>query len=179
MNYLNQPKTILFACLAALAGCSTQPEVQHPRQQNEIQVTNTPNNLANGRVPGAGGGVMMQAFYWDVPSGGTWWNTVQSKITAWDNTGISAIWLPPSSKAQNGPFSMGYDPFDYYDFGSYNQMGSTETRFGSLSELQSLISTAHTKNIQVYADIVINHNSGGNSESNPYTGTSTYTSFTP
>jgi hypothetical protein len=24
--------------------------------------------------------------------------------------------LPPVSKAQNGPFSMGYDPTDYFDF---------------------------------------------------------------
>lgn len=168
----------LIACALFAVGCeSDKPEVT--RVQHEIQVTNTPNDPANGRTPGAGGGVLMQAFYWDVPSGGTWWNTVNSKLTAWDNAGFSAIWLPPASKAQNGAFSMGYDPFDYYDFGSYNQMGSTETRFGSLSELTTLISNAHTKNIQVYADIVINHNSGGDLEANPYTGTNTYTDFNP
>jgi alpha-amylase len=31
--------------------------------------------------------------------------------------------------------------------------------------------------MQVYADIVINHNSGGQSEANPYTGTNTWTNF--
>jgi alpha-amylase len=42
----------------------------------------------------------------------------------------------------------------------------------------SLISKAHSENIQVYADIVLNHNSGGQLENNPYTGTQTYTDFT-
>jgi len=133
----------------------------------------------NGRAPGPGGGVLMQGFYWDVPAGGTWYNTLKSKIPAWDAAGISAIWLPPVSKAQNGPFSMGYDPADYFDFGEYDQHGSIETRFGSRSELESLISEAHNNNIDVYADIVLNHNSGGDLESNPYTGTQTYTDFDP
>lgn len=126
-----------------------------------------------------GSGVMMQAFYWDVPAGGTWWNTVNGKLQNWSNAGIDAIWLPPVSKAQNGPFSMGYDPFDYYDFGEYDQMGSVETRFGSRTELESLISTAHNNGISVIADIVINHNSGGASESNVFTGSDTYTDYNP
>ncbi|MDY8138513.1 alpha-amylase [Aquimarina sp. 2201CG5-10] len=126
-----------------------------------------------------GSGVMMQAFYWDVPAGGTWWNVVKGKVSSWSSAGVDAIWLPPVSKAQNGPFSMGYDPFDYYDFGEYNQMGSTETRFGSRSELESLISTAHNNQLSVIADIVINHNSGGDLESNEFTGTDTYTIFEP
>jgi alpha-amylase len=97
-------------------------------------------------------GVMMQAFYWDVPAGGNWWNTVKEKVPAWSNAGINAIWLPPASKAQNGGYSMGYDPFDYFDFGQYNQMGSIETRFGSKTELQSLIGVAHENNLNVFAD---------------------------
>ena len=126
-----------------------------------------------------GSGVMMQAFYWDVPAGGTWWNKVKNKAASWSNAGIDAIWLPPVSKAQNGAFSMGYDPFDYYDFGNYNQMGSTETRFGSKSELQSLITTAHNNGLSVIADIVINHNSGGDSEWNIFSNKNTYTDYNP
>ncbi|WP_421890219.1 alpha-amylase [Marinoscillum sp.] len=128
-------------------------------------------------VAGPGGGVMMQGFYWDVPAGGTWWNTVKNKTTAWANAGIKGIWLPPVSKAQNGPYSMGYDPTDYYDFGNYNQNGTVETRFGSKTELQSLITAAHGQDMEVYADIVINHNSGGQSEANQYTGGNTWTNF--
>jgi alpha-amylase len=126
-----------------------------------------------------GSGVMMQAFYWDVPSGGNWWDHLNAKVSDWSNAGIDAIWLPPVSKAQNGAFSMGYDPFDYYDLGEYNQMGSTETRFGARTELESLISNAHTNGLNVIADIVINHNSGGDIESNIFTGGNTYSDFQP
>ncbi|WP_452231479.1 alpha-amylase [Lacinutrix sp. MEBiC02595] len=126
-----------------------------------------------------GSGVMMQAFYWDVPAGGTWWDTIDSKVQDWSNAGIDAIWLPPVSKAQNGPFSMGYDPFDYFDFGEYNQMGSVETRFGSRTELTDMIDNAHLNGLSVIADIVVNHNSGGASEYNPYTGGNTWTDFNP
>jgi len=135
--------------------------------------------LAKAGLKQIGTGVMMQAFYWDVPAGGVWWNTVKGKVQDWSAAGIDAIWLPPVSKAQNGPFSMGYDPFDYFDFGQYNQMGSTETRFGSLVELQNLITEAHTAQLSVIADIVINHNSGGASEVNPFTSGSTWTDFQP
>ncbi|RXM40285.1 alpha-amylase [Chryseobacterium sp. CH21] len=189
-------KTNFFLSLLALAlvsSCRTSDElITEPSKQEEVHnktvnVTHhdgRPFSTGNGSgslqgkfVAGPGGGVLMQGFYWDVPEGGNWWNTVKDKLTAWSNAGIGAVWLPPASKAQNGAYSMGYDPTDYYDFGNFNQNGSVETRFGSRSELEALITKAHAENIQVYADIVINHNSGGQSEANPFTGTNTWTNF--
>ncbi len=123
--------------------------------------------------------VMMQAFYWDVTPGGVWWDTLNSKLSSWQSAGITSLWLPVVSKAQNGPFSMGYDLYDYFDFGQYNQSGSIETRFGSKAELTSLMSNATDKGFKLIADIIINHNSGGSIEANPYTGGNTYTKFTP
>ncbi len=155
-------------------------------QTNIVQVTNhdgRPFTTSSAPSPkgryiaGPGGGVMMQAFYWDVPAGGIWWDSLQTKVTAWSNAGIEAIWLPPVAKAQNGPYSMGYDPTDYFDLGQYNQNGTLETRFGSKAELIALIQAAHNENMKVYADIVINHNSGGQLEYNQYTGDSTWTDF--
>lgn len=123
--------------------------------------------------------VMMQAFYWDVTPGGVWWDTIDSKLDSWASAGITSMWLPVISKAGSGGFSMGYDPYDYFDFGQYNQKGTTETRFGSYTELKSLISDAKAKNMKLVADIVINHNSGGDREVNPYTGANTFTKFNP
>lgn len=168
---------LLFALLLLL-GCGKDSVMEPETTVQQTTETESEPVFATA-ARGVGSKVMMQAFYWDVPAGGVWWDTIATKVAAWHNAGIDAIWLPPASKAQNGGYSMGYDPFDYYDFGSYNQMGSTETRFGSLSELQNLISTAHSNDMSVIADIVINHNSGGSSQSNPFTGGTTYTDFQP
>lgn len=168
--------------LCSLLSCSDYTKIEVPVSDKGASdpFSETENSQSpQMRNAGPGGGVMMQAFYWDVPAGGNWYNTVKSKLASWDAAGISAIWLPPVSKAMNGPYSMGYDPTDYFDLGEYNQNGSVETRFGSKAELISLINTAHNYDIQVYADIVLNHNSGGQSENNPFTGSSTYTDFNP
>jgi len=123
--------------------------------------------------------IIMQAFYWDYPSGGNWWNTINGKVDSWKAAGITDIWLPPVQKSDSGPYSMGYDPYDYFDFGQYTQKGTTETRGGSYGELTNLITKIHSQSMGVYADIVINHNSGGTSEFNPFTNTNTNTSFIP
>ncbi|MBA2133103.1 alpha-amylase family glycosyl hydrolase [Capillibacterium thermochitinicola] len=126
-------------------------------------------------------GVMMQGFYWDVPGGGNWYNTMKSKAYELrymvDGYGIDRIWFPPPSKGQSGGYSMGYDPADYYDLGQYNQYGSTETRFGSQAELKSAIAQFKSYGISCMADIVLNHRSGGASEYNPRTGSNTWTDF--
>ena len=123
--------------------------------------------------------VMLQAFYWDVEPRGGWWDLLNSKLDEWKTAGINTMWLPVISKGASGGFSMGYDPYDYFDFGQYNQKGTTETRFGSYTELTSLLTNAKSKGYKLIADIILNHNSGGDAEVNPITGTSNYTKFTP
>jgi len=151
-----------------------QPEqlVTHPASDYPTG-TSSPNT--NSIIPGDG--VLMQAFYWDVTEGGIWWATLATKIDDWANNGIDAIWIPPISKGQSGKFSMGYDPADYFDFGDFDQHGTIQTRFGNRAELELLITTAHENNIAVIADMVINHNSGGELEPNEFQGQQTYTLF--
>ncbi len=121
--------------------------------------------------------VMMQAFYWDVEPRFEWWNTITDKLPEWADAGINRIWIPPASKGQSGGYSMGYDPSDYFDFGEYDQHGTIPTRFGTREDLENLIATAHDNDIEVIADIVLNHNSGGGLEYNPYREKDTYTLF--
>jgi alpha-amylase len=131
-------------------------------------------------------GVLLQAFYWNCPAAEKqewqWWNYTTSKLPDIQKAGFTAMWLPPASKAADlfGNPSMGYDPYDYFDLGEYDQRGQVKTWFGSKDELVALISAAHTANIQVYADIVINHNNGGDaSEVNPIDGQTRWTKFNP
>jgi alpha-amylase len=124
-------------------------------------------------------GVMMQGFYWDCP--GPWYPTMQSKAASLKNItggyGINRIWFPVPQKAASGGYSMGYDPYDYYDLGSYSQSGGPGTHFGTQAQLKSAIAAFQAQGISCIADIVLNHRSGGQSEANGYTGGSSYTSF--
>jgi alpha-amylase len=119
--------------------------------------------------------VMMQAFYWDVPVNagsfnGSWWDTLSGKMSSLKTAGFTGLWVPPPSKGNFGIYDMGYGLYDHYDLGNYNQKGTTETRFGSRSELNSMISAAHSTSggapyMNIYADIVLNHIYTGDSES--------------
>jgi alpha-amylase len=118
--------------------------------------------------------VMMQGFYWDLPvdavaKNGTWWDNLKNKSTILKNAGIKGIWVPVPCKGNFGINDMGYGIFDPYDLGNYNQKGTTETRFGSRTELQQMITTMHTNGIDVYSDIVLNHlyTDDSQDESNP------------
>jgi alpha-amylase len=130
-------------------------------------------------------GVIMQAFYWDCPRDDgrdfKWWTHVRERVPSLAQVGFTELWLPPIHKAANlsGP-SMGYDPYDYYDLGEFDQKGSVKTWFGSKAELLDLIATAHQHGFGVLADMVINHNSGADeTEVNPITGQTRWTLFKP
>jgi alpha-amylase len=130
-------------------------------------------------------GVMLQTFYWDCPRADKkefqWWNYINEKVPQLAKVGFTSLWLPPVHKAANlfGP-SMGYDPYDYYDLGEFDQKGTIPTWFGTRVELESLIESAHKNKLSVIADIVINHNSGADAqEVNPITGQSRWTLFNP
>ncbi len=135
--------------------------------------------LGLGAAQEATAGVMMQGFYWDTPSG--WYNTMNSNSNGLrymtGGFGINRMYFPPPSKGQGGGFSMGYDPADYYDLGTYNQHGWTATRFGTQAELKSATTAYRNKGVVTMADIVLNHRSGGSSEYNPNVGYNTYTDF--
>jgi len=101
MKMLYKLNLKVLALTVLILGCSDPKDELAPLPEN-----NTTTEIEGVNAAGPGGGVMMQGFYWDVPAGGNWWNTVRSKIDAWANAGVISVWLPPVSKAQNGPFSM-------------------------------------------------------------------------
>ncbi len=103
----------------------------------------------------------MQGFYWNTTPGGIWWDSLARLAPRLASAGFSAIWFPPPTKGAAGALSMGYDIYDQYDFGDYNQKGSVETRFGSRAELLSAISIYHDNGMQVFADAVMGHMNGG------------------
>ncbi len=169
----------VMSMMIGLNSCSSDNDPIDNTDENPGQVPPTPTepgalNLANYKN---GTGVMMQTFYWDVEPRHEWWNLINAKVEGWANAGIDRLWLPVATKGQSGGYSMGYDPSDYFDFGEFNQHGTVATRFGTRDELVTLIANAHANDLEVIADIVINHNSGGGLEWNPYRNKNTYTLF--
>ncbi|GAA4272619.1 alpha-amylase [Aquimarina gracilis] len=150
-----------------LIGCSEDDETP---DQGEVIVPSQSLKMDLTQFKREDGGVFMQAFYWDVEPIGGWYDQVASEVEEWANAGVNRIWLPSPSKGASGSFSMGYDPMDYFDVGEFSQRGdeNVETRFGSRQELESLIQKSHANNIEVIADVVMGHNSGGGLQYNPY-----------
>jgi len=110
--------------------------------------------------------VMLQGYYWDVPfeSGhgeGTWYDRVRGQAESNELDKFTMIWMPPPQKCDSNTNSVGYDPFDYYDLGTYNEKFTTETRYGSEAELQACISALKSCSITPIIDLVFNHNKGG------------------
>ncbi|MFN4085342.1 MAG: alpha-amylase [Spirosomataceae bacterium] len=161
-------KILWLSVWMGMAGCqSSDPTDPNLAQRKDLST-----------LP-ASGSIMLQPYYWDVEPRTGWWKVITPKLADWASLGIDKIWLPPVSKGMSGSFSMGYDPMDYFDFGEYDQMGTVPTRFGTRAELETLIRTAHNLKMEVIADIVLNHNSGGALEFNPYRNKNTYTLFQP
>lgn len=105
--------------------------------------------------------VMMQGFFWDVPqnsgSTGHWYNVIASNAVDLAKSGFTSIWMPPPQKSAFAAVSVGYDPYDHYDLGQYNQLGTTPTLYGTLAELTNAVARLSALNIAPYVDIVINH----------------------
>jgi len=115
----------------------------------------------------ASAGVLMQGFYWDLPSpaAGTstapwWWDNLAGKANEMRLAGFTAVWIPPVLKGAAGGYSMGYDPYDDYDLGSKNQMYTLPTRFGTREQLQRCVAMLRANGLDVYVDMVLNHLSG-------------------
>jgi alpha-amylase len=120
----------------------------------------TADSLFAGGRPLSSDSVVFQAFYWNVPEGGSWYNTIRTNAAELKSAGFTHFWFPPPTKGASGGYSMGYDLYDHYDLGNYNQKGTVETRFGSLSELQAAAAACEN----VLLDLVANHMAGAEAQ---------------
>lgn len=125
--------------------------------------------------------LILQAFYWESPlkekRNGEWWNYLTGMMDRISALGFRKIWLPPLSKSCEGAMGMGYDAYDYYDLGEYDQKNTVKTMFGSRAELEAMIKKAHALEISVLSEFLISHSRGGELEDNPVAGGRTATLF--
>src|SRR5664279_4688244 len=106
-------------------------------------------------------GTMLQYFHWYTPGDGNLWKQIKQDAPKLAALGFTAIWLPPAFKAANGGYSPGYDVYDLYDLGEFDQKGSVKTKYGSRQEYVEAIVALRANGLQVIVDIVLNHKAGG------------------
>lgn len=102
---------------------------------------------------------MFQAFEWNVPADNKHWKRLAAEVPKLKSIGIQNIWLPPLCKAAN-PEGVGYDIYDLYDLGEFDQKGSRATKYGTKEELLELVKVAKEHNVGIYHDAVLNHKAG-------------------
>ncbi len=103
---------------------------------------------------------MMQYFEWYLPANGLLWERCTKQAKALKEAGIDMVWLPPAYKGAAGNQSVGYDVYDTYDLGEFEQKGSIATKYGTKEEYINAVKAFQEQGIEVLADIVLNHMMG-------------------
>ncbi|KAK9709816.1 hypothetical protein K7432_008771 [Basidiobolus ranarum] len=102
---------------------------------------------------------MIQFFEWNLPNDGNHWKKLQEMVPELAELGIHGVWIPPPTKAQNTD-DVGYGAYDLWDLGEFEQKGAVRTKYGTRQELEAAIKEARKYDVDIYADIVLNHKAG-------------------
>lgn len=103
---------------------------------------------------------MIQYFEWYLPANGLLWRRVQAQAPALRRAGIDMAWLPPAYKGADGKNSVGYDVYDMYDLGEFDQKGSVETKYGARADYLAAVQALQQNGIAAICDVVLNHRMG-------------------
>lgn len=104
---------------------------------------------------------LLQYFHWYYNDEDKLWLKARKDAPHLAEAGITGVWLPPAYKAESGAESVGYDPYDLFDLGEFDQKNAIETRYGNKEDYLSAISTFQEHGILAIADVVLNHKAGG------------------
>lgn len=103
---------------------------------------------------------LLQGFEWYLPEDGLHWQRLAQAAAELKESGINMIWLPPAYKGAAGSHSVGYDVYDTYDLGEFDQKGSVATKYGTREDYLKAVKTLQDNGISVLADVVLNHMMG-------------------
>ncbi len=105
-------------------------------------------------------GTMIQFFHWYTHED-VLWKELKDQAGFLAAVGITSVWLPPASKGAMGGMSVGYDAYDLFDLGEFDQKGSVRTKYGTKEELLEAVKSLKDNGIQVIIDVILNHKAGG------------------
>lgn len=109
---------------------------------------------------------LMQFFHWNYRDGGHLWDEVALKAESLAAIGVTDVWLPPAYKGASGGYSVGYDTYDLFDLGEFDQKGTVATKYGDRPALENACRTLQSKGLRVIHDVVLNHRMGADEKEN-------------
>lgn len=103
---------------------------------------------------------MIQFYHWYTAGDSFLWKHVVDEAGYLKSLGVDFVWLPPMGKGMAGAESVGYDAYDLYDLGEFDQKGSVPTKYGTREELMAACGALRAAGMEVVADVVLNHKGG-------------------
>lgn len=103
---------------------------------------------------------LLQFFHWYYPQGGKLWSEVAERSEEIVSLGITDVWLPPAGKGADGGASVGYDTYDIFDLGEFDQKGGIATKYGDRAALEQATDRLKDAGLRVIHDVVFNHKMG-------------------
>lgn len=104
---------------------------------------------------------LLQFFHWYYNDEEKLWKKAAKEAAHLKEIGISGVWLPPAYKSTEGDNSTGYDCYDLYDLGEFDQKGSVPTKYGTKDDYVNAIKVLQENEVAALADVVFNHKAGG------------------
>ena len=68
--------------------------------------------------------------------------------------GYGAVWAPPPSRGDTSDLTVGYDVYDRFDLGQWDQ----KTLYGTETSLKQTADMLHRAGLDLHVDFVLNHN---------------------
>lgn len=100
------------------------------------------------------------------------WDTIENRMADIHQVGYGSMWVPPVARA-GSVFSAGYDVFDRFDLGKPGD----ETHYGTETSFRQFVHQADRASVDVFPDLIINHNGFGNRTSATFVSQGGYPGF--
>jgi len=91
---------------------------------------------------------MFQGFEWYCPPDQQHWNRLAMALPELAMLGVTSMWIPPATKAAT-PYTNGYDIYDLWDLGEFDQKGTIPTKWGSKLDLTKMVDTANKNGVGI------------------------------
>jgi alpha-amylase len=104
--------------------------------------------------------VLLEAFEWNLTCDHKHWSRLRRALPALKAIGVTNLWLPPGSKGKDAE-SNGYDIYDAYDLGEFDQKGTVPTKWGSKADLDDLAAKTKELGMGLIWDAIHNHRAFG------------------